>query len=152
MIRLDTLLANVPPGLPLLAVKIDVQGHNINVIRGGGGYLAKRALIVYTECTMEKTLNGKVDGAAIWGNADDICPNIVTYMKAQGFSYVTGHVGAPDYTIADLAFVTPQYLDVVKICIDQSGGKWKLDQMVETPSSPMECMMTKLHAHLGLSR
>ena len=102
------------------------------------------------QCTMEKTLNGAIDGAKLWGNADDICPNIVNHMKAEGFAYVTGHVGAQDYTVADLAFVAAKYFDVVRACIDQSGGKWKLNTMVETPSSPMECMMEKLHAHLGL--
>lgn len=76
-------------------IKIDVQGYDINVIKGAGNYLSERVVYVTAEPETEQYLNSH-DNSAI---------NMINYMTSIGFQHIN-HPNTKDPT-----FINTKFLD-----------------------------------------
>lgn len=75
-------------------IKIDAQGSDLNILKGAGNYLSERVVFVTAEPA----------GNEYFGAYDCLTPNIVAYMKSQGFEYIK-HPNTQDPTFINRKFI-----------------------------------------------
>jgi FkbM family methyltransferase len=75
-------------------LKVDVQGYDINVLKGAGKYLSEKVVYVTAEPETTQYLNSE----------DNSTENIVTYMRSLGFTYIS-HQNTSDPTFLNNKFI-----------------------------------------------
>lgn len=120
-IKLGHLIDSIPEHSRLDLLKVDVQGVNYNVLAGAGDKI-KRARSVFTECTRDAIKQNGFTSVELFGNEDDLCSNIRSYMETMGFVYIGHWVEGFGDASGDIAFVAKQYVDLVRSCFADEIG------------------------------
>lgn len=85
-------------------IKIDVQGMDINVVKGAGEYLSEKVVYVTIEPEVQQYINA----------SNNSTENIIDYMTSIGFKYIN-HPNTKDPT-----FINTKFLDKSHIYIWQN--------------------------------
>jgi FkbM family methyltransferase len=74
-------------------LKVDVQGYDINVLKGAGNYLSEKVIYVTAEPEVNQYLNSE----------DNSTSNIIDYMSSIGFVYINHpHTADPTFVNSKL--------------------------------------------------